>query len=68
MHYSTLIYCVNTFVKDLDGVQQDGEATGSGKIVKREPSEVALKNIFDFARFYDVVETESAGYVEMILN
>lgn len=35
---------------------------------KMEPSEESVKNILDFARSYDVMETESAGYVEMILN
>jgi hypothetical protein len=32
------------------------------------PSEKSIENILDFARVYDVVETENAGYVEMILN
>ena len=33
-----------------------------------EPSEKTIKSILDFARSYDVVETESTGCVEIILN
>ena len=33
-----------------------------------EPSERSVQNILDFARCYETVETEEAGYVEMILN
>ena len=67
---STLIYCINTF----SGKNETVSETESVKVfdipgtVKMEPSEAAIKNILDFARSYDVLETESTGYVEMILN
>ncbi|SHF68567.1 hypothetical protein SAMN05444274_107182 [Mariniphaga anaerophila] len=32
------------------------------------PSVQSIQKILDFARAYDVVETEATGYVEMILN
>jgi len=35
---------------------------------RMEPSEESVKNILDFARSYDVLETKATGYVEMILN
>ena len=67
--YSTLIYFVNNFQADL----QSTEAVGSKpeEIVTKmdfEPSERSIKNILDFARSYDVLETETTGYVEMNLN
>jgi hypothetical protein len=33
-----------------------------------EPSEQSIKNILDFASSYEVLDTESTGQVEMILN
>ena len=33
-----------------------------------EPSEQTVNNILNFARSYEVLETESTGDVEMILN
>jgi len=32
------------------------------------PSRESLKRILDFARTYDVLETKSAGEIELILN
>ena len=67
---STLIYCINSF----DCKRETVSETESVKVfdtaenVKMEPSEAAIKNILDFARSFDVIETKSTGYVEMILN
>ena len=33
-----------------------------------EPSEQSIENILNFALSYEVLETQNAGYVEMILN
>jgi hypothetical protein len=67
---STLIYCINT----VDCKNETVSETESVKVldtaenVRMEPSEAAIKNILDFARSFDVIETKSTGYVEMILN
>lgn len=51
-----------------DGAER-GESVDTGKINNRlGPSEKSIKNILDFARSYDVVETKSTGCVEIILN
>jgi hypothetical protein len=71
---STLIYFVNYFQKDLDlNYPQDVNVNFESYLTTMEntesvPSEKSIENILDFARVYDVVETENAGYVEMILN
>lgn len=71
---STLIYFVNYFQKDLDSNHSyDLEVNFESYLTPMEntesvPSEKSIENILDFARVYDVVETENAGYVEMILN
>ena len=71
---STLIYFVNYFQKDLDSNHSyDLEVNFENYLTPMEntesvPSEKSIENILDFARVYDVVETENAGYVEMILN
>lgn len=56
---STLIYFVNDIQCNFE------------KETKRmdfEPSEQTVNNILNFARSYEVLETESTGDVEMILN
>lgn len=67
--HSTLIYLVNNF--------QTGEATqnrvddvieNSLTAMEFEPSESSIENILNFARSYEVIETESTGQIEMILN
>ena len=67
---STLIYRINTFKS---GVSSEANSESLRSIdttetVNMEPSEASIKNILNFARSYDVIETKSAGYVEMILN
>lgn len=69
--YSTLIYFVNNFHNDLDSTslqKVDNELEDSLTTMEFEPSESSVKNILDFARSYEVLETESTGYVEMNLN
>lgn len=67
--YSTLIYFVNDFQKDLQSTKVlDNKLEDSVTKMDFEPSERSVKNILDFARSYDVLETESTGYVEMNLN
>lgn len=70
-HYSTLIYFVNYFQKDVEASKSDlSENNFEDELTKMdfEPSESSIKNILDFARSYDALETESTGYVEMNLN
>lgn len=69
--YSTLIYFVNNFQKDVEATKLGlggNSFEDSLTMMDFEPSSRSLKNILDFARSYDVLETESTGYVEMNLN
>jgi hypothetical protein len=67
--YSTLIYFVSNSKNDLISTEKVGNDLENLLIkVDFEPSEHSVKNILDFARSYDVLETESTGYVEMNLN
>ena len=67
--YSTLIYFVNNYQKDLHSAKQlDEQMNETLTKMDFEPSEQSVKNILDFAKSYDVLETESTGYVEMNLN
>ncbi len=67
---STLIYFVNTFQAE------SNEDFGKGLNVKSKelerldvgPSEQSIENIMNFARSYEVYETQETGYVEMNLN
>lgn len=70
-NYSTLIYFVNNFQNDVDVSKLDLVGNGfenSRTKMDFEPSERTIKNILDFARSYEVLETDSTGYVEMNLN
>lgn len=67
--YSTLIYFVNNFQSNLHTTDKVGtDLENSITKMDFEPSERSIKNILDFARSYDVLETETTGYVEMNLN
>lgn len=67
--YSTLIYFVNNFHNDLPSAEAVGSKSEDALTgMDFEPSERSIKNILDFARSYDVMESESTGYVEMNLN
>ena len=67
--HSTLIYLVNKYQTKVSAFNKvenvnDKALTEMGF----EPSEQSIKNILDFASSYEVLETEGAGQVEMILN
>lgn len=69
--FSTLFYCVNRFQKnDFIPAFSNFEDELEQKRFDNEigPSEESVKNILNFARSYDVIETKATGYVEMILN
>ncbi len=69
--FSTLMYCFNSFRSDCEQCETsiaENELNAAETTNEMEPSETSIKNILDFARSYDVLETESTGYVEMILN
>ncbi len=67
--YSTLFYFVKNFQSDLQSkLRVCKDLEDSLTTMDFEPSERSVKNILDFARSYDVLETESTGYVEMNLN
>lgn len=70
-NYSTLLYFVNNFRNDIEASEFDMASRGDGDSITKmdfEPSERSIKNILSFARSYEVLETDSAGYVEMNLN
>ena len=67
--YYNLIYFVNNFQDDLHTTERvSGNVEDSLAKMDFEPSERSIKNILDFAKSYDTMETESTGYVEMNLN
>ena len=67
--HSTLIFFVNKFqAKDLSPRESENAIEKSLTEMDFEPSERSIKNILDFAQSYEVLKTESAGQVEMILN
>lgn len=66
---STLIYIVNEFqAEDITQNRVDDAIEESLTAMEFEPSERSIKNILNFAQSYEVLDTESAGHVEMILN
>lgn len=67
--YSTLIYLVNNFQAE-EAIQNRVGNVIENELTAMEfnPSERSIENILNFARSYEVLETESTGYVEMILN
>ena len=67
--HSTLIFFVNKFqAKGLSPRENENVIEDSLTGMDFEPSERSIKNILDFAQSYEVLKTESAGQVEMILN
>ncbi len=71
---STLIYFVTDFQSEFDSLKiESGQQSlesflttmGNDEIA---PSDQTIKNILNFARSYEVLETENTGYVEMNLN
>jgi len=71
-NYSTLIYFVNSFQSESNQVNLVEAGINSflatTPMADKTPSERSIENILNFARSYEVLETESAGYVEMNLN
>lgn len=70
--HSTLIYLVNSFQSELNSVnlvetKVDENPELNTKIEESPPDRI-VQNILNFARSYEVLETEEAGYVEMNLN
>ena len=67
--HSTLIYLVNNFQAE-EAIQNRVGNVIENELTAMEfnPSERSIENILNFARSYEVLKTESTGYVEMILN
>ncbi len=70
---STLIYFVKQFNSDSESILFGTDDQFERDLAWMEqseklPSDRTIQNILDFARSYEVVETEETGYVEMILN
>ncbi len=70
--HSTLIYLVNSFQSELKSVNlvetevdRDPEMT---KKIEQSPPDRIVENILNFARSYEVMESEKVGHVEMNLN
>ena len=68
---------LSTFFYFINKIKRDGEATlekldnvvdNSFNEMELEPSERCVKNILDFARSYEVFESQETGYIEMNLN
>ena len=67
--HSTLIYLVNNFqAEEAAPNRVDYVIENSLTTMEFEPSERSIENILNFARSYEVLETDSTGYVEMNLN
>ncbi|MCK5730433.1 MAG: hypothetical protein KAH68_05130 [Draconibacterium sp.] len=67
--HSTLIYLVNSFQAEEAAQNRADDVIGNQlTVMEFEPSERSIENILNFARSYEVLETESVGYAEMNLN
>lgn len=73
-NYSTLIYLVNSFQSKTESNQVNlieasiNSFLAAMSEAEKVPSDRVIENILNFARSYEVYETENAGYVEMNLN
>ncbi|HSO87944.1 MAG TPA: hypothetical protein VLQ91_15420 [Draconibacterium sp.] len=73
-NYSTLMYLVNSYQPESesnpDNLVDEFIDSFLTTIPEAEnmPSDLVIENILNFARSYEVYETEDAGYVEMNLN
>jgi len=71
-NYSTLIYFVNSFQSKSKSVNLvETEVDNNLEMMSNNeelPSKQIVENILNFARSYDVYETQDLGYVEMNLN
>jgi len=74
MRNSTLIYFVNQFHLESELFPSEAEMIDYGNTLavmdnaEMLPSDRTIENILNFARSYEVLETEETGYVEMNLN
>lgn len=73
MNSSTLIYFVKNFLSDSDSYFQSMNSSSEKSLTEMDstdfmPSERSIQTILDFARSYDVVETETTGQIEMNYN
>jgi hypothetical protein len=73
-NYSTLIYFVNSFQSETSSNNENLVEASVNRFLEmnpqdeKVPSDSIIENILNFARSYEVLETENAGYVEMNLN
>lgn len=71
-NHSTLIYLVNSFQSELNSFNlietRINSALKTVPNAEEAPPDRIIENILNFARSYEVYETENAGYVEMIMN
>jgi hypothetical protein len=70
---STLIYFVNNFQVDIESIvfettQKNDESFLTEMENAPLPSDATIESILNFARSYEVLETEETGFVEMNLN
>jgi diacylglycerol kinase family enzyme len=66
---STLIYFVNNFnSEEKNQCRVEDVDTDLLTAMEFNPSERSIENIMNFARSYEVFETENTGQIEMILN
>ncbi len=67
--HSTLIYLVNNFhTEETTQNRVDDVIENELTAMDFEPSKRSIESILNFACSYEVLETESTGYAEMILN
>ena len=72
INHSTLVYLVNSFQSELKSVnlvetKVDGNPENT-KEIEHSPPDRIVENILNFARSYEVLESEKVGHVEMNLN
>lgn len=67
--FSTLIYCIKSLKSDVDSITLGNSDLNTSEATQmHSPSDASVKNILNFARSYDVIETKTTGHIEMILN
>jgi hypothetical protein len=73
-NFSTLIYFVNSFQSETESKNVNLVEASINRFLasmpeaEKVPADRVIENILNFARSYEVLETENAGYVEMNLN
>lgn len=67
---STLVFFVKSLQSDSTFFKEESQNSPLTEMEEQKagPSELSIDSIMNFARSYEVLETEEAGYVEMILN